>query len=351
VTTLLLEVVSDLELVRDHWERLAEESGNLFAVWQWNALWWRFFGRSRRLTVVMCRDPEDEVRAIVPLYRWRKRPLTILRFLGHGHGDLLGPVCSRDDGAISAEALRLALDKSQFDIFVGDWLLADRDWASLLGGRVVRETGYPILRFEVDSWDEFLASRSKNFRKDIRYQQRRLEREHRVHYRMTTDTAELERDLDTVFALHRARFDGHGGCYFCGESELFHREFAAAALEEGWLRLWILEVDGEPVATEYGFQFSGSYFAYQTGRDPAWERASVGAVLETYTIRKALEGGAREYRFLRGSEPYKYRLASEDPELEAIGVAHSRRGSVALASAASLRQVQPIARLAKRIAG
>jgi CelD/BcsL family acetyltransferase involved in cellulose biosynthesis len=344
-----LELIQDLEQLRSEWVRLGEASGNIFSSWEWNSIWWSYFGNGRRL-LTFAHRVDGRVAAIVPLYGWRERPLRILRFLGHGHGDLLGPV-SPEDRKLAAEALRAALKRSDFDVFVGDWLLADERWSEQLGGRILRETGYPILRFEAGTWDEFLAARTRSFRKDARGEIRRLEREHDVRFRMTDDPASLDSDLDTVFHLHGARFAGHEGCYFCGENEAFQREFAAAALERGWLRLWILEVDGRPVSTEYGFRFGDSHFAYQTGRDPAWDRSSVGSVLEMHAIRLALEEGVAEYRFLQGNESYKYRYATEDPELEAVGVSGSSLGRIALGATATMRRVKPFAALAKRAAG
>ena len=38
----------------------------------------------------------------------------------------------------------------------------------------------------------------------------------------------------------------------------FHRDFALVACRKRWLRLWILDVNGEPAAASYGFRFAGS---------------------------------------------------------------------------------------------
>ena len=56
------------------------------------------------------------------------------------------------------------------------------------------------------------------------------------------------------------------------------------ALERGWLRLWVLEADGKAVAAWYGFRFAQIDWYYQSGRDPDWERQSVGFVLLAHTI-------------------------------------------------------------------
>jgi CelD/BcsL family acetyltransferase involved in cellulose biosynthesis len=274
------------------------------------------------------RDDGGSVDAIVPLFVWSQRPLRILRLLGHGHGDRLGPVCREDDAQTSERSLRLALEARPHDLFIGDWVSAEREWGRALRGRVVRTTGYPIMRFPGGSWEEFLGGLSHRFRKTARNRVNRLRRDHAVTYRYA-DAATLEDDLDTAFRLHRARFGVHVGCNFCGDHEPFQREFAHIALERGWLRLLLLELDGEPVSCEYGFVFRDAYFAYQGGRDPAWDRYSVGFVVELESVRRTLEEQAGEYRFLGGAETYKYRFPTEDPGLETIVAPASRRGSAA----------------------
>ena len=315
--------MDSLDSLRKDWTRLAVASGNVFSTWEWNELWWRRYGRGRKLHVVVSRRNGVEIDAIVPLFVWSVRPLRILRLIGHGHGDRLGPIC---DTKTAERALRLALGAKPYDIFIGDWVAGDRDWAGVLGGRVVRRTGYPILRCPDGSWDELLAAQSQRFRKTLRQSRNRLERGRDVSYRYA-DSATLERDLDAAFRLHRARFREHP-CNFCGEHEAFQREFAALALERGWLRLLLLEVDGEPVGCKYGFLFQNAYFAYQSGRDPAWGRESIGFLLEVESIRRTLEEGA-EYRFLGGEEDHKYRYPTEDPRLETIAAPASGRGRVA----------------------
>ena len=105
-----------------------------------------------------------------------------------------------------------------------------------------------------------------------------------------------------------------------------------------WLRLWFLEVDGEPVAASYGFRLGRIESKYQMGRDPRWSRERVGTVLVAHVIRSAVDDGIREVRFLRGGEPYKYRWATLDPGLETVALAQSRRGAAAMAAAFAVRR-------------
>ena len=328
-----VDVVDALEPLRDAWEGLTANGGNIFATWHWNELWWRHYGRGRRLRVVVA-TRDGEVEAIVPLFFWSARPLRLLRLVGHGHGDRLGPICDGDEPGAPGQALRDALQAVPHDLFVGDWLAGGRDWAQALGGRVVRTTGYPILALEGRSWEEILAGTSPRFRKNVRQSRNRLERRHAVRFR-SPDADTLAGDLDTLFALHRARFGDHEGCHFCGEYEPFQREFATLAFDRGWLRLLLLELDGKAVAAEFGFLFHDVYFAYQGARNPAWDKESVGFVVEVETIRRTLEEEAVEFRFLGGEEAYKYRFATEDPRLETVAAGRTARGRLAGATLAT----------------
>jgi CelD/BcsL family acetyltransferase involved in cellulose biosynthesis len=329
-----VDLVDALDSLRDDWARLAATSGNVFATWEWNRLWWRHYGRGRALRIGVAQR-NAEVEAIVPLFMWSRRPLRVLRLMGHGHGDCLGPICDREDDKTAKRVLRRVLETQAHDVFIGDWVASDRNWSRVLRGRIVRRTGYPILRLPESSWDAFLAGQSQRFRKRARNLRNRIEREHAVSYRYA-DAASLERDLDVAFRLHQARFGAHSGCNFCGNHEQFHRKFAATALERGWLRLLMMELDGAPACFEYGFLFESAYFAYQAGRDPEWDWYSVGFVLELECIRRALEDGATEYRFLGGEEDYKYRFPTEDPRLETVVAPGSRWGRLAAAGVDAL---------------
>jgi CelD/BcsL family acetyltransferase involved in cellulose biosynthesis len=329
-----LTTITDLEAARPDWAVLGEASGNLFSTWEWASVWWRHLGEERPLHLVAARDESGATVAILPFYLARARPLRVLRFVGHGPADRLAPVCAPADRGRAAEALREALKDR-----IGGWhvALADRlpgedGWPGLLGERVLRTQPSPVLVTEGRDWDAFLASRSKNFREQVRRRERKLGKAHELSYRLTRDPDELERDYATLVRLHHERWGG-GSSSFAGVREALHLDFARAALERGWLRLWTLELDGRPGAAWLGFRFGGAEWYYQAGRDPALEREAVGFVLMAHTIREALNDGVSEYRLLLGGEAYKDRFATADPGLETIAWARGLRGRAARAAA------------------
>jgi CelD/BcsL family acetyltransferase involved in cellulose biosynthesis len=350
LTELAIEPVDGFENVSTEWVKLAERSENIFASLEWVSTWWSHFGRDRRLLVTTCSRAGGPTVAILPLYLAAARPVRTIRFLGHGPADQLGPICDVSEREAAASALNHALAERcpPWDLFIADQLPGNEGWSESLGGRTLKRESSPVLRFEGMDWEQFLGSRSSNFRQQVRRRERKLAREHQLQFRLTRDRDGLEGDLELLFRLHEAQ--GHEA--FSGPLRDFHREFAGQAFDRGWLRLWVMEVDDRPVAAWYGFRFGGVESYYQAGRDPDWDRYSVGFVLLVHSMREACNDGMREYRLLRGDEEYKKRFAGEDPGLETVGLGRTALGRAAIVGAAAARSFpRPAKRLVSRLGG
>jgi CelD/BcsL family acetyltransferase involved in cellulose biosynthesis len=331
-----LEEADDLEAFRNEWDALALRSRSIFSTWEWLSLWCRHFATDRRLRIVGCRDSGGDLVAVLPLYQAGARPVRVLRFIGRGQGDELGPVCAPSERQSAARALRTTIAGNDSDLFLGEDLAGEFDWAGELGARVIEHTASPIVHFAEQEWAEFMQERSANTRGQLGRLERRVS-EQGLRYRLATDPGRLDEDLDTLFALHTARW---GRSPWFVPAEPFHRAFAALALERGWLRLWFMELNETPVAAWLGYRFAGVESYYQAGRDPAWDKASVGVVLLTHTIRAALEDRMDEYRFLRGSEGYKFRFANDDPGVVSVARATSALGHAGLAARTARRALR-----------
>jgi CelD/BcsL family acetyltransferase involved in cellulose biosynthesis len=318
--SLRIEPIEDLaEINRAEWDRLARESGNLFATPEWILAWWEAFGDQRSLLSFSCRAADGSLVALLPMYVAPRREL---RFLGHGLADCLGPVCAPSDRPAVARAMTRALRQSrrQFDRFVGDDLPEQHAWGLALRARTVRRTSSPVLLSRGSDWASYLNTRSANFRQQACRRERRLARHHALRYRLVNAAARLDADFDELLRLHDARWRGSSGS-FAGRRTAFHRAFAARAFDRGWLRLWIAELDGRPAAAWYGFRFADAEWYYQAGRDRRYDSLSIGFVLLVHTIREALADGIVEYKLLRGDEAYKRRFANDDAPLETVMIA------------------------------
>jgi CelD/BcsL family acetyltransferase involved in cellulose biosynthesis len=305
---------------RSEWSELARRSGSIYATPEWLETWWRHFGDGRRVTVIRCRNSDGRLVAILPIYLWSSFPLRVLRLVGHGPSDALGPVGAPEDRRSVVPALQKLLESERIGVFVGEEMHQEEGWADLLGARTLRRRPSPLLRIDGRRWEDFLKGLRPSTRKQVKEGERRLLRLG-FSYRLTHDPQELPRDLDALFALHAERFP-RGTSQFGWDTKVqaFHREFAQQALDRGWLRLWFLERDGVPVSVQYTFSFAGSHYSYNGGWLPEYANVSVGRVLLLHTIRQAFGEGAAEFRFLRGGEAYKYRFATDDRPVDTVAV-------------------------------
>lgn len=348
-----LEWHSDLDAIRPEWQALAEQSGNVFMTWEWADAWRRHLGPHFPLVTALIRRSDGTPQGVLPLYYARRRPLGVLRFVGVGPSDELGPICAPADRIASAQVLH---DHAGRLLGSGGVLLAERlgcrpSVASTLGGTVVQRSATPVVALAGQTYEAYLATRSANFRSQARRCERRLVRDHGLRYRLTTDPDELEGDLRELIRLHHRRWANGASDAFTGPREAFHLDFARRALENGWLRLWTVELDGRPAAAWYGLRFAGTDYYYQSGREPRYASLKLGFVLLCHTIRSACEDGMTEYRFGLGDEAYKSRFCTSDPGLETVAMTVGLRGRLGLGSLVGALWARERARGGGRVIG
>jgi CelD/BcsL family acetyltransferase involved in cellulose biosynthesis len=339
IAPVTVEHFRDLGAISDEWAALAAANTNVFASWEWNEIWWRHFGRGD-LDVLGLRSAGGRLRAIIPLYRRTIPPLRLSRLLGHGPADQAPLVYAAADVGAPLDLLWAArTNATRADVLLLEQLGETAAYSKLVGTTALARQPAPYVRFGYAGWDAFLASLAKRTRESIRRKERQLYRRRTVVVRLT-DAATLEGDLDVLFALHERRWPESS----FGTRQSFHREFASAALQRGWLRLWILEADGVPAAAWYGFRFGDVEHFYQSGWDPDFAADSVGQVLLVHTMRAAYEDGVATYRFGRGGEAYKSRYAKEVDVLTTFAWPRTALGKGATAAAPLVQRLRHVLR-------
>lgn len=311
------------------WDRLAQENRNIFLTPDFAQAWWSAY-RPHGRPIVLSDHPERP-RCIVPLYR-SGGSIPVVRQIGHGPADALGPLCAPSDMGLAADLVRSELRQ---ELRRGVLVLHDAavagEWAHRLGGHVIRTTDGPTVGLGMGSWDAFLAARSKNFREQTRRKRARLHRSFEVTIR-TSDSGTLAEDLSTLMRLHRLKW-GPDAPFATGRQADLAKAFASRCMERDRLRLSVMELDGRPAAALLGLRFAGVHSFWQSGRDPGYEQHSVGSVLLMDALRAAIEDGASEYRLLRGDEAYKQRLADMDRGTCTVALADGVLGNAMIRAA------------------
>lgn len=247
----------------------------------------------------------------LPVERTRRAGVVQWRFLGQGklcpdHLDLLAAPGRAPD---VAAALRHHLTSPRAwvvdleGLHEASALLAA--WPELEVDEVDRAPYTPL----AGSYDDYLASRSKNSRRRFGKIWRRVHEEG-FTIRRVEDT-DLESGLRAFARLNVERGDR---AELLAELPRIERA-VRAGVARGEVRVFVGETDGIPGAAALIFTTGGRASNYQTVRslDPVFTNA--GNVADLAVIRDACETGLVEFDLLRGDEPYKRHFVSEDRQV------------------------------------
>jgi CelD/BcsL family acetyltransferase involved in cellulose biosynthesis len=336
MTECVVETIDDLarfEALRSEWNALlaSSVSNGLFLTWEWLFTWWKHLSRGRRLQLVLVRRAGELVAAApLALRPWRLRqltPYTGLEFAAMGPvgSDYLDILVHRDaqTPALAALARYLAQRKLVLEL-----ARVERTTSQALGlALALKQHGWsatgtttdtcPIIRLTGHSWDSYLASLGQEHRYNFRRRLKNLGKHGHVSFEPVQTEAQRQTGIALLVSLHRLRWDERGGSGALHTDDLvgFHVAFSRLAFERGWLRLYVLRLNGEPAAAWYGFHYGGVFYFYQSGFDPRFAKLSVGLVIMGLAIKSAIEDGAGIYDFLLGDERYKFLWAHEEREL------------------------------------
>jgi CelD/BcsL family acetyltransferase involved in cellulose biosynthesis len=309
--------------VLEEWRRLAAARGNAFLTPEWYLAALDVLHDGAVPAVAVMRGSGGAVRGILPLVDCGSSTGSpLISFPGTRLGDIFHPVGEEEDeveiAATVAPSLarhvgtRCSLDLGRVSAGAGWWRELARAWPGRMTVVPQPEEVLPYIALDGFDWQGYLATRSGQFRSQLKRKMRSLERDHEVRVRRSETAEEVLNDLDTLFDLHDARWEERPGAssFADWEARELHRAFAPAAHEHGWLRLYVLEVDGAAAAAWYGWHVGDRFSYYQAGFDPAWSRYSVGFLLLAETVREGIVEGAAAYDMLVGDEAFKARFAT-----------------------------------------
>lgn len=320
-------------VLRDRWDALLQESpaNCIFLTWEWLYTWWKHLAGPRQLSLFVVHNG-GELAAIAPLSRRPPAPRRLLpfparEFLGAGivGSDYLDLIVRRGSEPEALDALADALGATPLMLELAPVRRGTCFAAHLARGLGQRgwtasETTVnvcPFVSLSGHSWESYLASLRKQHRYNFRHQLDVLQQRFDVRFELARTEAERREALNALISLHTKRWRLRGGSeVFEGAARLgFYDELTQLALKRGWLKLFLLRLDGRPAAALLGFLYQRVHFFYQMGFDPDFAKYGVGQVGIGLTIRYALEEGAEECDFLRGNETYKSDWANERREL------------------------------------
>lgn len=158
-----------------------------------------------------------------------------------------------------------------------------------------------------ESMDEVYAGLSKNRRKVFRKLQRDSLDNGRLVFKLATTDDEFQNAMQLFVELHQKRRIslGEPGCFASQQFASFIEAVSNRLWEAGKLELSWIELEGRPVAVDFGLIDGDTAYGYQGGIEPEAEHESPGHLMTMSLIQHAIASSRTNYDFLRGDEPYK----------------------------------------------
>ena len=350
------EVVSDLrraEELATAWDELAVSASRPYCSPGWLLAWWRYAAPAHAELRMIAGWEGSELIGIAPLFASHaRRRVREFRFLGSGVSTRVEPVAraGREDAMAStiAAALARARPGAALVSFEGipegslwpEWIQESWPGSSSPRLRRGRIAAAPTLYLKGQSYDNWFAGKSRNFRSQMRRALRTLS-ESGATFKLARTRSELDEGLRAFNELHHARWHERGGSGVLSLGVERMLVDAARALSSGdRFQLWLIDLNGRPISAQI-FISAGTELAYWGGGfDAAWaaQRPSLLGILAAIEHGHSL--GFRSISLGAGGAPYKYRFTSDEEKLQWISLVPRRRGQLAVHGALALRQLR-----------
>lgn len=317
-------VHGSLALAEPAWRALqAAGSCYGFQTFEWLSAWQELLGEPAgvRPAVVEVRsgppDASDAPVMIVPLGIYPKAGLKILSFLGGRvtdyHAPLLDPAFARSltpesFAALWKDILR-ALPRADYIHF---WRMPEsveglpNPFIGLPGAVADDVSQFAVLP---DTFEEYIQGRTQKFRRTVRNKRNIAEKLGPVVFSVPGTPAETTAAMDALVRQKSRRHletTGHNPYAANPRLRQFYERLIRpkGASPRGMVAQ--LTINGEPVATEWGFIHGGRFLDILTGYEAEhWARYSPGRIMKEEIIRWSIESGLGVFDLTVGGEGYK----------------------------------------------
>lgn len=351
--TKVVSSLDDVGLDERGWNDLVHQSDTdtVFQTHQWTRSWLKAFGGDYRPLFVTL-EGRDGVRAVAPMVIGAAGAEPhVIRFLGDGRADYCDFLAGREGSEGISSLLDAILSSAPRALELNN--VPARSRTSRLVREVCSARGYHVLvdrqylcpRLIIDGNLE--AARRIRDKASLRRRDRLLRRRGHVAIRHLRTHADVEPLLERFFAQHVARWTGSASpsLFVNEQNRVFYRLLTSALEAEGWLLFTVVQLEEQPIAFHYGFDYQRAVLWYKPSFDVAHASCSPGLLLVRALIDYAIDNGRAELDFTVGDEPFKARFTNSQQATVRIRV---YRSAAAVVRARFRRRVSA---LAKRIRG
>lgn len=315
----------EFSTLEHEWDRLVLESQtpSPFMSWDYLDVWWSVYGNlGYDVHLYIARDEDCRLVGAVPLmitqrgaFPGARGKFRHLAFMG-GVGEMLGeslelPALPGYEKAVGNAAARLVLGT-----LAGKWeavylyLVPDQSVSTHTMVERLNQAGIPLkkthtlaspyLSTDGESWEDFLATKSKSFRKNVRNGESAAIRKHGMRRLRAGEDISFGNGIRQLARLSSRRWGSEAQAFHTPEFVAFHHRLAPRFAGKGQLSCSFMELDGKIAGGLYDFVFANKMWGYQAPWDARFGKASPGFLLNVWSVRDAFVNGLGEFDTLPG---------------------------------------------------
>ena len=325
IRTVRLQSWAELPDLESAWNGLLERSPghSVFQTFAWHVCWWRAFGNSRELLVILGYAGSRLV-GIAPMMITRKRgPMG----RAQSHVGFIGSENNASDYCdfITDPNVPEALDALLENLFAGSNAIYRIDLSHFpshspnqartleyfKGGGMRGCAEFPVdapVRILGDRQADLKAANKSSLKRHTGFFRKSGE----LRFHRCASEEEIFGYLEIFFEQHRSRWarTASPSQFFDPAQRDFYRELVREIFPRGWLRFDVVLFNGAPLAFHFGFEYLRRFIWYKPTFDVRFASRSPGEVLIKFLLEDAIERELEEFDFAVGSEPFKYRFAN-----------------------------------------
>lgn len=324
----LIDNIDEFLKLEPYWNNVLHDSNvdYPFLTFEWVSSWWKSFGYGKELMVLTAHNDENSPpHGIAPLMIEKIAGIRIIKFIGTGRSDFLDFII-KDDSEETKRAFFnfLQAKRKSWDLILLSDILMDEanvkkmnDEAKRSGWRMDRRLYYysPYLAIKI-SWPNYLSSKSRNFRHNLKREAIGLQKAGLKLVIRQLDSRHFERFFSDLVEIEKNSWKNDAGTPNMQDiqSERFYINFLKKFAERNWLNVWIGILNDAPAAYLIAFDYQEKIWFYNIAYRKEFKKYGIGSILFHHAIKAAFSLKKSECNFMRSSQAYKERWASQRRE-------------------------------------
>jgi len=318
-----LQRVNEINDFETEWNQLLAQSldNNPFLTHEWLTSWWKQYGKRRTLKLFTANSREGVTSLIAPImystytrFGLKLRKAEFVASPDSEYNAFLVTNFQEATKAVNPLIKSIMEDLSDTDSLVLGEVPEDSYTAKLLENVNIDLVGTnrsvinscPYIAFP-NNHETYLQTLGPNMRRSLKRCERQALKDYKVGFVRYDKIGTVKEAMRIFFELHLKRQTQAGEHSLFSESvnRSFHLDVANAFAKKGWLALFFLTFNDEPVSSIYGYEYNKKLYAYLSGFDPDYAMYRPGHLAIKNLLRYGVEKELKEFDFLRGNEEYK----------------------------------------------